>query len=223
MLCTAKRLYKKYCSTSILLHPMTKPSTQLSCAHIFLTFIWLICIPYSYTQTLEERIDQLNLVVSSLPTSTPGEQVKKAILELSLERANNAMVVFYDQEAEDLLLDVLGAIDQPADEFITRNPTASHLSGFMMQAARSYFARGNGDVWRNPWNYNIETARHLGILNIGLYLDDQVIVDRVLRHADKSMRMQRLDGAMPYHGDDRPSINYPAKCSSGRPIPPHRC
>ena len=301
-----------------------------------------------FSQTLPERIDQLNIVVGSMPVSTPGEQVKKAILELALERADNAIAVSYDQEAEALILDILGAIDQPAAEFIERNPTASHLSGFgpmltptnnpyleslvsgtqtaiaspdqawprttptqpvytgiggtfgtrsapylarnyfwlfaheqspmrfnpelikrvlrrmhtfadlvnlnprltlgdpfnawhdqfaieyafpafyeiaelhpqlllpsqkrtwdnMMQAARSYFARGNGDVWRNPWNYNIETARHLGILNIGLYLDDQAIVDRVLRHADKSMRMQRLDGAMPYHGDDRPSVNY---------------
>ncbi|MEM6764654.1 MAG: hypothetical protein AAF655_07010 [Bacteroidota bacterium] len=311
----------------------------------------LLFILFSYAasaQSLSERISQLSVVVSSFPDSTSAQQVKKAILELALERATNAVAVSYDQEAEDLILDILGAIDQPAEAFIERNPDASNLNGFgpiltpednpylenlvgsatkaietadkefprttpdqpvyndlggtygtrsapslsrnyfwlfaheqspmrfnpelikrvlrrmhafadlvnmdpftklgspfnlwydqfaieyafpafyeiaeihphlllpsqkkawdnMMHAARNRLAKGNGNIWRGPWNYNIETARHLGMLNIGLYLDDQEIVDRVLRHADASMRMQRLDGAMPYHGDDRPSVNY---------------
>ncbi|MEM6630142.1 MAG: hypothetical protein AAF694_10745 [Bacteroidota bacterium] len=316
--------------------------------HIVLTLFFLSLWEIGFSQTIAEQITELNTVVTSLPTATPAEQVKKAVLELALERATNAATVSYNQEAEDLIRDVLSAIDQPASEFIERNPKASHLNGFgpiltpednpyleglvnsaanalaspdkefprttpsqpvyndlggtygtrsapslsrnyfwlfaheqspmrfhpelikrvlrrmhtfadlvsldpyrrlgspfnlwydqfameyafpafyeivelhphillpsqkrawdnMMQAARSAVARGNGDVWRAPWNYNIETARMLGVLNIGLYLNDQEIVERVLRHADKAMKMQRLDGAMPYHGDDRPSVNY---------------
>ncbi|MEM8898979.1 MAG: hypothetical protein AAGC85_12770 [Bacteroidota bacterium] len=327
---------------------MEKRYTHLLFQKAFIFLLLTSLLQYAYAQTMVERIPQLTAVVSSLPDSTPAQQVKKAILELALERANNAIAVSYDQEAEDLALDVLGAIDQPAEQFIERNPEASNLSGFgpmltlednpyleslvssatkaieaadkefprttpdqpvyndlggtygtrsapslarnyfwlfaheqspmrfnaelikralrrlhtfadlvslnsrsqlgnphnfwfdqfaidaafssffeiaelhpnlflpsqkkawdnMMHAARNRLAKGNGNIWRGPWNYNIEISRQMGTLNIGLYLDDQEIVDRVLRHSDQSMAMQRLDGAMPYHGDDRPSVNY---------------
>ncbi|MEL6193639.1 MAG: dockerin type I domain-containing protein [Bacteroidota bacterium] len=327
---------------------MIKRFTPVFFTQITLAFLLTFPALPTSAQTLTERITQLTTVVSSFPDSTSAQQAKKAILEIALERAGNAIAVSYDQEAEDLILDVIGALDQPAEKFIERNPEASNLNGFgpilnpennpyleglvnsatnaiaspdkvfprttpdqavynglggtygvrsapslsrnyfwlfaheqspmrfqpelikrvlrrmhafadlvnldpfgrlgapfnawydqfaieyafpafyeiaelhphlllpsqkkswdnMMHAARNRLAKGNGNIWRGPWNYNIETARHLGILNIGLYLDDQEIVDRVLRHADACMRMQRLDGAMPYHGDDRPSVNY---------------
>ncbi|WP_158658033.1 choice-of-anchor D domain-containing protein [Agarilytica rhodophyticola] len=75
----------------------------------------------------------------------------------------------------------------------------------MMQLVRP---RGGVNSWRAPWNYNIETAFMVGNLNIGLYLNDHSIVDRILTRIDRVIRMQRPDGAMPYHGDDRPSVNY---------------
>lgn len=293
-------------------------------------------------------IEQSSALVNDLPDTHPAEQVKKAVLELAIERTRNAMAVDYTDEANALLADIKNSINRNANDFLGPNPRAKNLWGFsairtpvnnpyldayvssaeielsgddqpfarvtplqavftglggvhgsrsapalarkyfwlfaheqspmrfnaelikralrrlhtfadlvtvnarvslggkhglwtdqfaieyafpafyeiaelhpglllpsqkkswdnMMQAARSSLGRGSEYVWKNPWNYNIEGARNLGTLNIGLYLNDQAIVDRVLDHADKSMRMQRPDGAMPYHGDDRPSVNY---------------
>ncbi|MEM9340704.1 MAG: RICIN domain-containing protein, partial [Bacteroidota bacterium] len=303
---------------------------------------------FSVAQPISDRIEQLKVSVNSLPAATQSDQVKKAVLELALEQASNAVNVNYDKEAEDILLDIQDALNQDANFFIERNPKPKNLSGYnplltvvgnpyldkmvddantaitspdnewprttptqpvydgingsfgtrsatylaqnyfwlfaheqspmhlnaellkrslrrmhtfadlvslnsqvtlgklfdhwydqfsveqafplfyeivelypnlllpsqkrswdnMIQAARSFFAKGSSDEWTDPWNYNIESARMLGILNIGFYLNDQKIVSRVLRHADKCIKMQRLDGAMPYHGDGRPSVNY---------------
>lgn len=58
------------------------------------------------------------------------------------------------------------------------------------------------------WNLNIETARMVGVLNLGYYLDDQKIIDKVIAHVDTVLARMRPDGAWPYHGEGNPSVNY---------------
>lgn len=61
---------------------------------------------------------------------------------------------------------------------------------------------------RYPWNYNIESAKIIAALNAGLHLDKPNLIDGVVQHFEHAWRTMRQDGAQPYHGVDRPSVNY---------------
>lgn len=98
--------------------------------HILFCCLFLFLIPKLSAQSLSDRINQLNVVVGSLPSSSPSEQVKKAVLELALERAQNALDVSYDEEAENLARDVLQALYEAPSKFTDRNPNAANLSIF---------------------------------------------------------------------------------------------
>ena len=289
----------------------------------------------------------LEAQVAALPAATLEDGVKRAVLELALERADHALDISLDTEAQSLIDDVEAALAQSAADFAQRNPVADNLailkplltatnnpyldamvleakealestdiawsratagnptfSGLngsygvrnALELARTFFwlfaheqspmrydpkllkrvlRRAHayvdainldpaGDieapvvmdqfcveaafsllfeiyelypglllpseklVWDNamiaattemytwahmaegysPWNYNIETARMVGAINVGLYTENQTFIDRVLAHVDKVILLQRPDGAVPYHGKGNPSVNY---------------
>ncbi len=293
------------------------------------------------------RIAQLEAQVAALPAATLEDGVKRAILELALERAEYALDVFLYTEAQSLIDDVEAALAQSAADFAQRNPAADNLailkplltatnnpyldamvleanealattdvvwsratagnpafSGLngsygvraapelartffwlfaheqspmrydpellkrVLRRAHAYVDAINLDpagdieapvvmdqfcveaafpllfeihelhpglllpseelVWDNamiaattemytwgqmaegysPWNYNIETARMVGALNVGLYTGNQTFIDRALAHVDKVLLLMRPDGAVPYHGEGNPSVNY---------------
>ena len=60
----------------------------------------------------------------------------------------------------------------------------------------------------NAWNLNIETARMVGVLNMGYYTGNEEMVARVIAHVDAVLKRMRADGAWPYHGEGNPSVNY---------------
>jgi hypothetical protein len=78
----------------------------------------------------------------------------------------------------------------------------------MIAATAQMYSWGQLQAGYNPWNYNIETSRMVGVLNVGLYTGNQIFIDRVLAHVDKVLLLMRPDGAVPYHGEGNPSVNY---------------
>jgi len=69
-------------------------------------------------------IDQISASVDALPESTPEERVKKAVLQVDVERAYNARSVSLLEESDALLVDVQQALSRDALEFTTPNPAA---------------------------------------------------------------------------------------------------
>jgi hypothetical protein len=287
---------------------------------------------------------QLEKKVAARPHSNATQRVKRAVLELAVERARNSLDAGLDREAQALIQDVEDALRKPADRFADRNPKAGHLAilkpllterknpylDAMVSAAREelkkediawpratpdhpaftglkaprdvrktgdkmreYFwlfahkqspMRGNPELlkrslrrahayidgldlvtkeegfkhglydqfaveesfsglyeiielhpglllpsqklawdrslkkaadtlWErmrkaNAWNLNIETARMVGVLNLGYYTKNKEMVAKVISHVDAVLKRMRPDGAWPYHGDGNPSVNY---------------
>ena len=69
------------------------------------------------------------------------------------------------------------------------------------------------EIWKRmrnakQWNLNIETARMVGVLNMGYYTRNEEMVAKVISHVDAVLKRMRPDGGWPYHGDGNPSVNY---------------
>ena len=80
---------------------------------------------------LYERVTQLEEQVGALPAATLEDGIKRAVLELALERAGYALDVFLDTEAQSLIDDVEDALAQSAANFAQRNPAADHIAVLM--------------------------------------------------------------------------------------------
>lgn len=73
-------------------------------------------------------LDQTAVQVDALPEATAEERVKKAVLEMGIERALNAQAVSLSEEAAAIHSDVQEALSREASEFAMRNPDApAHL------------------------------------------------------------------------------------------------
>jgi len=57
-------------------------------------------------------------------------------------------------------------------------------------------------------NLNIETARMVGVLNMGYYTANKEMIAKVMSHVDKVLKKMHPDGGWPYHRDGNPSVNY---------------
>lgn len=60
------------------------------------------------------------------------------------------------------------------------------------------------------WNLNIETARMVAMMHLGLFFRRDDVVQHVLRHVHATLARMRPDGGFPYNGDSNPSCNYHA-------------
>ncbi|NDV61719.1 hypothetical protein G0Q06_04585 [Puniceicoccales bacterium CK1056] len=69
-------------------------------------------------------LDQVRASVDALPESTPEERVKKAVLQVEVERAANAEAVSLLEESDALLVEVQQALSRNAPEFTATNPGA---------------------------------------------------------------------------------------------------
>lgn len=69
-------------------------------------------------------LEQIQASVDALPESTPEERVKKAVLQVEVERAYNAQAVSLFEEADALIVDVQQALSQNASDFTAPNPGA---------------------------------------------------------------------------------------------------
>lgn len=85
------------------------------------------CIVPCIAQTAD-LITQLEVQVNALANETDAQKVKKAVLELALERAQNALDVSLASEAQSLVDDVSNALSQEVATFITRNPEADNIA-----------------------------------------------------------------------------------------------
>lgn len=59
-----------------------------------------------------------------------------------------------------------------------------------------------------PVTYNKESARMVAYLYMGLYTNDQALVDRVIEHSEQVIAAMRIDGGVPYSYNGNPSVNY---------------
>ncbi|MEM6886382.1 MAG: hypothetical protein AAF571_15280, partial [Verrucomicrobiota bacterium] len=322
---------------------------NLHLSRLFLVAVaMLFCLPHAnLASSTSEQIAQLGKEVSALRRSGEEDRIKRAVLELALERADHALAADLESEAQTLLADVQEALSQPSSNFASRQQTDKklpisrallteknnpYLVAMILKAetdlsaddvewprataGKPAFYQLNGDTgiryatklmrdyfwlfaheqspmrhdpeilkrtlrrahafvdavnldpsakvekvgvidcfameaaypalyeilalypglllpsqkeaWdnairsakaeysslrslqanRDPWNYNQETARSVALLVMGLYTEDDAMVEQILAHTGKTISMMRPDGAVPYHGDGNPSVNY---------------
>jgi hypothetical protein len=112
--------------------------------------------------------------------------------------------VLYDQFAVEEAFAALYEIAELYPNFLL--PSQKNMwDKTLEQAASTLWERMKN---AKAWNLNIETARMVGLLNLGYYTDNKDMVDKVISHVDTIISKMRPDGAWPYHGEGNPSVNY---------------
>lgn len=96
---------------------------MISTHKFFPLVIMILFFVHSLNGSTESQIDALKNKVERLPEHNRADAVKKAVLEIALERAKNALEVNILDESNALVQDVQNALTDPSDTFIQRNET----------------------------------------------------------------------------------------------------
>lgn len=104
-------------------------TTHMKLLPLFTAWCFFVVMPAEAAPSPAAKdLLRLEKRVAASPRLGVQRQVKRAILELAVERAGNALDVGLKEDAQGLMQDIENALAKPAVDFTSRNPNAEHLA-----------------------------------------------------------------------------------------------